>query len=136
MGNESFGHQVVPEIQSPIEDREKYWGRIINICTLDNCTLKIIEMKKGFQSSMEFHTQKEETYFIQSGKVKLGLRVGRGKNKSVILNAGDVYHIPIGLMHMRMALEDCVIVEIAKNDTDSDSHIVEDGNTYIFEESD
>ena len=134
MGNEKFGHQNPPEVQSPIEDREKYWGRIINICKLDNCTLKVIEMKKGFQSSMEFHTKKEETYFIQKGKLKLGLRVGRGENKSVVLNTGDVYHIPVGLMHMRMALEDTVIIELATNDTDEDSHIVEDGNAYEFKE--
>ena len=130
----NYGHLEVPDVLSPIEVREKYWGKIINVCRLENCSLKIIEMNANTQSSMEFHTEKDETYYILSGKIKLGLRVGRGVNRSVILNSGDVYHVPRGLMHMRIALEDSVIIEIASNDTDADSHIVEDGKTYNFKE--
>jgi len=131
----NYGHLEVPRVLSPLNIKQKYWGKIVNVCRLDNCSLKIIEMDARTQSSMEFHTQKDETYYILSGKIKLGLRVGRGVNKSVILNSGDVYHVPRGLMHMRIAIEDSVIVEIASNDTDTDSHIVEDGKTYDFKES-
>ena len=61
--------------------------------------------------------------------------VGRGSNTSVILRQGDVYHIEPGLMHMRIALEDTVIIELSTTDDDSDSHIVEDGKTYKFVEN-
>jgi hypothetical protein len=47
----------------------------------------------------------------------------------------DRYHIEPGLMHMRMALEDTVIIELSTTDDDSDSHIVEDGKTYKFVEN-
>ena len=66
------------------------------------------------------------------GLLKVGLRVGRAKNKSVILQKGDVFHIKPGLMHMRMALEDTVIIEASTKDDDGDSHLVEDGHTYKF----
>jgi len=33
-------------------------------------------------------------------------------------------------MHMRIALEDTVIIEFSTLDDDGDSHIVEDGKTY------
>ena len=55
-------------------------------------------MKAGTQSSMEYHVKKDEYYYIQSGKLKVGMRIGRAKNKSIILEKGDVFHIPPGLM--------------------------------------
>ena len=133
MDNE-YGHTDIPPILKPLDIREKYWGKITSVCTLENCTLKVIDMKANTQSSLEFHTQKDETYYILSGKVKLGIRYGRGQNKSVLLEKGDVYHVPKGVMHMRMSLEDSVIIEIASNDTDADSHIVEDGKNYEWTE--
>jgi quercetin dioxygenase-like cupin family protein len=79
---------------------------------------------------MEYHIKKEESYYIESGKLKVGTRIGRAKNTSIILNEGDVFHIPVGFMHMRMALEDTVIIEFSTLDADCDSHIVEDGKIY------
>ena len=99
-------------------------------------TLKRIFMKAGTQSSMEYHIYKDENYFIEKGKLKLGLRIGRAKNISLILNEMDTYNIPPGLMHMRMALEDTIIIEWSNKDNDSDSNIVEDGKTYQFKETD
>ena len=97
-------------------------------------TLKEVFMKAGAQSSMEYHVRKDEYYYIQSGKVKVGMRIGRAKNKSIILEAGDVFHIPPGLMHMRIALEDTIVIEWSNKDDDTDSNIVEDGKTYLFKE--
>ncbi len=84
---------------------------------------------------MEYHLLKDEKYFIQSGKLKLGMRVGRAKNVSIILEVGDVYHIPPGLMHMRIAIEDTTIIEWSNKDDDTDSNIVEDGKNYKFMET-
>mgnify|MGYP003137533937 CR=1 FL=1 len=58
----------------------------------------------------------------------------REKYWGKITSEGDVYHVPKGVMHMRMSLEDSIIVEIASNDTDADSHIVEDGKHYEWTE--
>ena len=33
-------------------------------------------------------------------------------------------------MHMRMGLEDTVIIEVSTRDNDADSYLVEDGQTY------
>ena len=107
MDNE-YGHTDIPPILKPLDIREKYWGKITSVCKLENCTLKVIDMKANTQSSLEFHTQKDETYYILSGKVKLGIRYGRGQNKSVLLEKGDVYHVPKGVMHMhKLILASC-----------------------------
>lgn len=136
MGSEpTFGRQELPLVQKPISTLEKYWGNITTIEANDKFVLKHIFMRKDTQSSMEYHVEKEEWYYVLSGKLKVGMRIGRAKNKSVILSAGDIIHIPKGLMHMRMALEDTIIVEWSDKDGDYDSNIVEDGTKYTFEEN-
>jgi len=136
MGKDNeFGIKKLPEIKKPILHKDKYWGYITSVYADEDFTLKKIFMKKGSQSSMEYHCKKDEYYYIFSGKLKVGFRIGRAQNKSLIMEEGDVLHIKPGLMHMRMALEDTIIIEWSNKDDDSDSHIVEDGKTYKFMET-
>ncbi|MFH1593017.1 MAG: hypothetical protein ABIB47_06660 [Candidatus Woesearchaeota archaeon] len=114
--------------------RDKYWGRVESIFS-ENFTGKRIFMKAETQSSLEYHSHKKEAYVLQSGKLKVGLRIGRAENRSVILSPGDIYVIRPGLMHMRIALEDSVIIEVSTKDDDRDSHLVEDGRTYVHQET-
>lgn len=130
----SYGRQELPPILKPTKHLEKYWGYITSVYADDNFTLKKVFMKKDTQSSMEYHVKKDEYYYIFSGKLKVGMRIGRAENKSIILEEGDVFHIPPGLMHMRIALEDTIVIEWSNRDDDSDSNIVEDGKTYVFKE--
>ena len=131
---DKYGKKELPEKLKIVDSRERYWGNIKTLFADDNFTVKIIEMRKGSQSSLEYHVRKNEFYYIYSGKLKLGSRIGRGENTSIILDQGDVYHIPPGLMHMRIAIEDTVIIEWSNKDDDSDSIIVEDGRNYNFSE--
>ena len=129
-----YGRQSLPPISKPPKIVEKYWGNMATIFEDDVHSVKRIFMKAGTQSSMEFHIKKREMYFIESGQLKVGVRIGRAKNKSLILNEGDVFHIEPGLMHMRMAITDVVIIEVSTKDDDGDSNIVEDGLKYIHKE--
>ena len=118
------------DIGQPTTDvREKYWGRIETILSSDIAGKRIL-VRKGGQSSLEFHVEKRETYYIHSGLLKIGLRIGRAENHSIVLGCGDSYDVNPGVMHMRMALEDTVIIEASTRDSDSDSYLVEDGQTY------
>ena len=109
--------------------REKYWGTIETIVD-DDFAGKRIFLKEGSQSSLEFHTKKVESYFLDYGRVRVGLRTGRAENRSIILSAGQSFDVVPGLMHMRMALADSLIIEVSTRDTDADSHLVEDGMKY------
>lgn len=115
--------------------REKYWGRIETIVDGEVAGKRIF-VKKGGQSSLEFHVEKRETYWVHSGLLKVGLRVGRAENRSIVLTAGESYDIHPGVMHMRIALEDTVIIEASTRDSDRDSHLVEDGQSYRHVERD
>ncbi|MEM0465202.1 MAG: cupin domain-containing protein [Candidatus Pacearchaeota archaeon] len=120
--------------KSTFDVLEKYWGKIEKIYSDNIFSAKRIFMISGKQSSLEYHCNKKEAYFLQSGKLKVGLRVGRAENKSIIMNPGDAFVIPRGTMHMRICLENCVIIEISTKDDDKDSHLVEDGQIYVHKE--
>ena len=131
MDNEiKYGRQDLPPITKPLKEVDKYWGDMKTLFENELYTVKRIFMRKGTQSNMEYHVNKQEAYYIESGRLKVGTRIGRAKNTSLILEKGDVFHIPVGFMHMRIALEDTVIIEFSTLDDDGDSHIVEDGKTY------
>ena len=125
-----YGRQDLPPVTGVVKSVDKYWGNMLTLFENDQYSVKRIFMRKGTQSSMEYHVKKEESYYIETGKLKVGTRIGRAKNTSLVLEQGDVFHIPPGFMHMRIALEDTVIIEFSTLDDDSDSHIVEDGRTY------
>lgn len=129
-----YGRQELPKISKPVKFVEKYWGSMSTIFENDSYSVKRIFMNAGTQSSMEFHLKKREMYYIESGELKVGLRLGRAQNKSLVLKSGDVFHIEPGLMHMRIALTDVVIIEVSTKDDDSDSHLVEDGLRYVHVE--
>ena len=131
----NYGLQEIPPVLKPVKHIEKYWGNITSVVADENFTLKKIFMKAGTQSSMEYHVKKDEYYYILSGEIKIGMRIRRAENVSVVLKEGDVFHVPPGLMHMRIALQDTVIIEWSNRDDDADSNIVEDGKNYVFIEN-
>lgn len=113
--------------------RDKYWGTIETIVNQEFAGKRLF-MRAGCQSSLEFHTRKTETYFVHCGELRVGLRTDRARNRSVRIAAGQCIDIPAGLMHMRIAVEDTVILEASTHDSDVDSHLVEDGRTYTHRE--
>ena len=120
----------LPCIGKPTADvREKYWGRIETIRS-DDVAAKRIFVQKGGAGSLEFHVEKRETYYIHSGLVRVGLRIGRAENRSLVMGPGESYDVRPGVMHLRIGLEDTVIIEVSTRDQDSDSYLVEDGQTY------
>ncbi len=122
--------RALPPIGHATTDvREKYWGRIETILS-GEIAAKRIFVRKGGQSSLEYHVEKSESYYIHSGVLKVGLRVGRAENRSILMMPGQSYDVRPGVMHMRMGIEDTVILEVSTRDSDSDSYLVEDGQTY------
>jgi mannose-6-phosphate isomerase-like protein (cupin superfamily) len=128
---DSLDPAALPHLGQPTTDvREKYWGRIETIASAEDIAAKRIFVRKGGQSSLEYHVEKSESYYIHSGLLKVGLRIGRAENRSIVMMAGQSYDVHPGVMHMRIGLEDTVILEVSTRDSDSDSYLVEDGQTY------
>ena len=113
----------------PFDYREKHWGAIQSVVSKGYCG-KIVFVRKGKNSSLEFHCQKSEGYYLHSGNLLLRLRAGRAEDKFFELKEGAASFMPPGLMHQRGAFNDTVIIEISTRDEDSDSFLVEDGKIH------
>ena len=121
--------------KSKIRFKTKYWGTIYDLLQNKLGAIKIIEMNKDTQSSMEFHINKKENYFIEYGEMNLGIRYSRGLNGLIKLKKNNSFLMKPGTMHMRMAKKNCRIIEMSNKDMDSDSIIVHDGKNYKFKVS-
>lgn len=84
-------------------------------------------MRAGTHSSLEFHVEKHEIYWVLSGALRVRIRHGRAEDSHVDLGVDDTLSIRPGLMHQRIALTDVVLMEACAFDSDEDTFIVEDG---------
>ena len=117
-----------------VKKKKKYWGYISTLFENHKGSIKLIKMLQDKQSSMEFHINKKESYFIISGKLRLGIRYSRAKQRSLYLLKNNSFMMQPGTMHMRMAVKNTIILEMSTKDEDNDSIIVEDGLKYKFHE--
>lgn len=92
---------------------------------------KLLYFFKGKKCSWHYHKVKDETFYIQSGKIKL-LWSNDNKDKNlaneVILSKGDVWHVNIGQYHQMIALEDTELFEFSTEHFDEDSYRIEKGD--------
>lgn len=109
---------------------EKGWGREIVIVNKPEYCGKILHMNKGKHMSFHFHCVKDETFFLNSGKVLLvyGESDDIGEAKRLMMNPGDSFHIPVGLRHRLIALEDSDVFEFSTEHFDEDSYRIEKGD--------
>lgn len=92
---------------------------------------KKLHLKEGYRCSIHRHT-KDETFYIQSGKVYLEKENSEEKTEHVILFPGDIVDIFDSARHRFSGLEDSIIVEFSTPDTESERK-VESGAIPDFE---
>lgn len=92
---------------------EKPWGYELIWAKTKDYVGKVLHINKGHQLSLQYHKVKEETIYIQSGKMAFTYEETPGKNVEIILNPGDVHHIEVGRQHRMKALEDTDVFEVS-----------------------
>ena len=75
---------------------------------------------KGAKTKDFAHKIKDETFYLQEGKLKVlyGYDEDIEKSESIVLEKGDSFHIPVGMIHRMIAIEDSYLFEFS---TDSAS---------------
>lgn len=112
--------------------RHKDWAEnLIETIVNREFSGKKIFYKKGNSSSLHFHCQKTETYFIHSGALFLRLRAGHAEDRYYVLGPGQAIKITPGLMHQAGGLADTVIIESSTHDEDTDGFMVENEHTEM-----
>lgn len=111
---------VVPKgwgFEKWIVNNQKYCGKLLYIVKDRRC-------------SWHYHKIKEETFYVQSGKIILyyGWHEEKHLSTSVILEQGDHFHIPTGLKHQMVAIQDTELFEFSTQHFDDDSYRIEKGD--------
>jgi len=116
---------------SSIKFVPKGWGFEKWIVNNEEYCGKLLYFAKGKKCSWHYHKLKDETFYIQSGTIKLLYSDDDDIEKAneITLKKGDNFHIYRGLRHQMIALEDTELFEFSTQHFDSDSIRVVDGDT-------
>ena len=102
----------------------KGWGFEKWIVNTEEYCGKLLYFVKGKKCSWHYHKLKDETFYIQSGKILLKYSDGdeMAYADEIVLNRGDKFHIYRGLRHQMFALEDTELFEFSTQHFDEDSY--------------
>jgi len=108
----------------------KGWGFEKWIVNNERYCGKLLYLVKGKRCSWHYHKLKDEVFYVQTGKIML--KYSNEDNledaKEIILEKGDNFHVPVGLRHQMLALEDTELFEFSTQHFDSDSHRIIKGD--------
>ena len=107
----------------------KPWGYELWIVNNNLYCGKILHFNKGKKCSWHYHKVKQETFYVQKGKLKIwyGTDDDITKAKEIILEAGQTFEMPIGVRHQILGLEETDMFEFSTTHFESDSHRITKG---------
>jgi mannose-6-phosphate isomerase-like protein (cupin superfamily) len=108
----------------------KGWGYEDWIVNKPEYCGKLLFFKKGKMCSWHYHEKKDETFYVQRGELKViyGWDDDITKAKTVTLEPGDSFHVPVGLRHQMVGMLDTDMFEFSTTHFDEDSYRVTNGD--------
>lgn len=102
----------------------KGWGFEKWIVNTEEYCGKLLYFVNGKKCSWHYHELKDETFYIQSGKILLKYSDSDEIKYAdeIILNKGDKFHIYRGLRHQMFALQDTELFEFSTQHFEEDSY--------------
>jgi mannose-6-phosphate isomerase-like protein (cupin superfamily) len=93
---------------------DKPWGHeTIWALTADYCG-KILFVRAGESLSLQFHNEKDESWYVLDGRAELELGApGQTMLNSEIVGPGSAFHFVPGTVHRVRAVEDTRILEVS-----------------------
>ena len=105
---------------------EKPWGRELWIAHTDKYALKIIEVKKGHRSSLQYHVKKHEHIYVDTGTLQVERENDNGEMETIILNPGDVIENKPGRKHRVTPIDDVRLIEVSTPELDDVVRVEDD----------
>jgi|TARA_B100000959_G_C14843149_1_gene566932 mannose-6-phosphate isomerase-like protein (cupin superfamily) len=108
----------------------KGWGYEKWIVNKEAYCGKLLFIEKDKRCSWHYHKNKDETFYLQSGKLMLYYSDGDNisEAKTLELNPGDHFYVYPGLRHQMLGLEPSELFEFSTEHFDSDSYRVIKGD--------
>lgn len=108
----------------------KGWGYEKWITNNEKYCGKLLFFIKGKKCSWHYHKVKDEVFYIHSGKIELtfGLTDEKKDASTIVLQKGDSFHVPVGLRHQMLGLEETELFEFSTQHFEEDSIRIEKGD--------
>ena len=110
---------------------EKGWGYELWIVNKKEYCGKLLFFRKDTKCSYHYHLIKDETFYLQSGKMEILWSDKHDKlslANVTIMEPGDVLHIPPKRRHMMIAYEDSELFEFSTQHFEEDSYRIIKGD--------
>jgi quercetin dioxygenase-like cupin family protein len=109
---------------------EKGWGHEFIFATNDKYCGKLLKFNQGARFSMHFHAQKDETWFVLSGKFEVKYIMTKdASQRSEILEQGAVWRNEPLEPHQLICLEEGTIIEVSTPDSVEDNYRIAPGDS-------
>ena len=93
---------------------EKPWGHELIWAVTDLYVGKVLFVAAGHSLSLQFHREKDESWYVQSGRAKVELgEVGEAVLMEEVVTAGAAFRFEPGTVHRVTALEDTTLLEVS-----------------------
>jgi mannose-6-phosphate isomerase-like protein (cupin superfamily) len=108
----------------------KGWGFEKWIVNNEEYCGKLLYFVKDKKCSWHYHEKKRETFYVQSGMIKLFYSMTDDFSKAsyTILTPGDKFEIPRGMRHQMISIQDTELFEFSTTHFEEDSYRVIKGD--------
>lgn len=108
---------------------QKAWGSEFIWATNDKYCGKFLHFNSGAQCSMHFHSEKEETWYVLSGRFEVRwIDTTSAQEKWTNLQSGDVWHNKPLMPHKLICVEQGTVIEVSTPDSVEDNYRVQPGD--------
>lgn len=90
---------------------EREWGAEIFVAETPHYLGKVLFYAKGKAGGLQYHVEKDETFYLFRGKGRVEFDDGTGRLTATEMTPGMSFRIPPGAPHRFYAEEDCVVFE-------------------------
>jgi mannose-6-phosphate isomerase len=97
---------------------EKPWGYELVYAWTDRYCGKIIFVSAGEELSLQFHREKDETIYVQSGRVEFEIGDPGKPVDTEVVAPGRAFRLEPGTVHRMRALEDTILLEVSTPEAD------------------
>lgn len=98
---------------------EKPWGYELIYAHSDRYCGKLLFVRAGEQLSLQFHRVKDETIYVQEGRIELEIGdPGQQALDVEIVGPGRSFRLQPGMVHRWRALEDSLVLEVSTPELD------------------
>jgi len=109
---------------------EKGWGSELIWATNEKYCGKFLRFNKGSRFSMHFHREKDETWYVLSGKFKvIWIDTTNASQNEVELSEGETWRNEPLVPHQIICLEGGSIIEVSTPDSVEDNYRVAKGDS-------